>query len=244
MQLRIGAAIFSVNLIFLAAAYLVFARLLYLRLYPEIVNNRGRARLSLGIVSAIGVTGAGLYGIPGSLHAAEGSRQLPTDMEIAFGSFGGYWGVLIGMCIASGLLRFPLLRSLDALVLAILAGGIIARLPAFFTDTGDPTVFGPGSSLMYNWSTYDVLAHFIVAILVWKILSNAGTPAGIAVVAYLVSYGLLRFGLEFLRSTFYFYEPFTHGHLMATVQIIVGLLLWRKMARNSSEDNPRARERV
>ena len=228
MNLRIGALVVSVNLVFLAAAFAFFLRLSYQRLYPSVLARRSRAIAVLAVVSAAGIAGSWLYGLLGAGDAV-GSAMPPSRAEFPFGSFGGYWGVILGSFAMSLVFRGSHLRQADAFAPGILVGGAIARLAGLFNNAN------PGISLDIEcfpwfqpfrfWAAYDVAAHLAVLLIVWRLCRGAGTPSGRALAVFLVGYGLLRFPLEFVRDTQHVFGFFTYGHLMAAVQTLAGLAL-------------------
>lgn len=208
MSLRVGEFVVSVNLLFLAVAFVFFLRIAYRRLYPAVCTTHMRSSVSLLLVSLFGITGAALYG---ALGASGNSR-----FELAFGSFGGYWGVLIGGLFAAWVWGLPALRVADALVPAILVGGAVARLAGLFTG-------GPRFEPFAYWGVYDIGAHAVVlaAVLLFCVKSDA--PPGRALAIFLVGYGLIRFAIEFARDDGYAYGFFTYGQIMAIAQAFAGL---------------------
>lgn len=228
MNLRIGAIVISVNLVFLAVAFAFFLRLSYQRLYPSVFAQRSRAIAVLVVVSVAGIVGSWFYGLLG-MGDAVGSVMPRSRVEFSFGSFGGYWGVLLGSVFMSLLFRRAHLRQADAFVPGILVGGAIARLAGLFNDAN------PGIAIHLNafpwfdpfklWAAYDIAIHLAILVLVWRLCRRPGSPSGLALVAFLGGYGLTRFALEFVRDTQHVFGPFTYGHVMAALQAVVGLSL-------------------
>lgn len=207
MSLRIGAIVVSVNLLFLAVAFVIFLRIAYRNVYPSVCTTQWRASVSLLLVSLFGIAGAAFYG---ALGASGNSR-----FEFAFGSFGGYWGVLIGGLFAAWVWRLPALRVADALAPAMLVGGAVARLAGLFTG-------GERFEPFAYWGVYDIGAHAVVLAAVWLFCGKSDSSPGRALAIFLVGYGLIRFAIEFARDDGYAYGFFTYGQLMAIVQAGAG----------------------
>ena len=228
MNLRIGAIVISVNLVFLAAAFAFFLRLSYQRLYPSVLSKHSRAIAVLAVVSMVGIVGSWLYGLIG-VGDAVGSAMPPSRAEFPFGSFGGYWGVIFGSVLMSFLYGDPHLRQADAFVPGILVGGAIARLAGLFNNANPGITLDikalPWFQPFELWAAYDVAAHLVVLFLIWRLCRRPGSPPGRALALFLGGYGLMRFVLEFLRETQHVIGPLSYGHLMAAIQMVTGLLL-------------------
>lgn len=228
MNLRIGAIVISVNLVFLAAAFAFFLRLSYQRLYPSVFAQRSRAIAVLVVVSVAGIVGSWLYGLLGTGDAV-GSAMPPSRAEFSFGSFGGYWGVIFGSALMSLLLRGSHLRQADALVPGILVGGAIARMAGLFNNANPGIAIAieafPWFEPFKLWAAHDIAIHLAILVLVWLLCRRPGSPLGRALVIFLIGYGLMRFVLEFVRDTHHVLGPFTDGHVMSAVQTVVGLAL-------------------
>ena len=160
---------------------------------------------------------------------AVGSAMPPSRAEFPFGSFGGYWGVILGSIFMSLLLRGPHLRQADALVPGVLVGGAVARLAGLFNNANPGILLDieafPWFEPFKLWAAYDVAAHLVVLFIVWRLCRRSGSPPGRALALFLGGYGLMRFTLEFVRETQHVLGPFTYGHLMAAIQTVAGLAL-------------------
>jgi hypothetical protein len=99
------------------------------------------------VVSIAGIVGSWFYGLLGTGEAI-GSAMPPSSAEFPFGSFGRYWGVILGSIFMSHLLCGPHLRQADALVPGILVGGAIARLAGFFNNTIPGIILGYSFAIM------------------------------------------------------------------------------------------------
>lgn len=243
MNLRIAAIVVSVNLLFLVAALAFFLRISFKRLYPSTIARKWTAFFTLAVVTVTGILGAWFYGLVGFIHSSE-LPTLTTRVEFPFGSFGGYWGVILGSILASFLCRVPQLSQADALVPGILVGGAVARLPGLFNEANPGITLHseafPWFQPFKYWAMYDIAIHLVVLLLVWQCSRRANSVPGLALAIFLVGYGLLRFCLEFVRIAQQVFGPFTYGHLMAAAQIVGGLILAMWLLRARETDLPLA----
>ena len=239
MNLRIGAIVISVNLIFLAAALTFFVRLSYQRLYPAVFPQRSRAAIVLVMVSFAGIAGAWLYGLLG-LGNSTVSAIPASRAEFPFGSFGGYWGVILGSVLMSLLLRGPHLRQADGFIPGILVGGAAARLAGLFNNANPGILIHleafPWFEPFKLWAVYDIAIHLAVLLLVWRLYRRPGSTPGLALVLFLAGYGLMRFAIEFVRDTHHVLSPFTLGHAMAATQLTAGIALALWLRRNRPDN--------
>jgi len=113
MGLRLGAWVISTNLIFLVIAGTYFVAISLKRLRSEPGFSSGEARLIVSFAGAAGLMGALIYGQVGPwLEPAAGNLDVvPYRLQLQFGSFGGYWGALLGGAMASLMARRPVFPS-------------------------------------------------------------------------------------------------------------------------------------
>lgn len=229
MSFRIGAFVTTPSTLLLPLALAFFWVISAQRLYGNRLPGRHSA-FPGGVVhvygalitaTACGVLGAWLYGSWTSPRAAD---PLHAWLDLRFGSFGGYWGALIGALAYATLTRHPRLRFADALVPGILAGASVARIGCLFTGCCRGIaafhVFRP-------WPIYDIAALLITwgAIrLIERGMNRLAAPGG-ALCTFLLLYGALRFPLEFLRDLPGIAGPFTTGHFAAAAQMLGGAVL-------------------
>lgn len=229
MNVRIDSIIISVDLIFLVAACVCFARLSYVNLKVATCLSKKRTLFVLTVVSMTGVFGSWVYGLLGPGNALEQGMPI-SQFSFAFGSFGGYWGVILGSAFVSRMTGTSTLEQADAFVPGILAGGAIARTSGFFNNAN------PGVSLQLDalpwfqpfkiWALYDIAAHAVILLLILCLFRWCKSFPGLILAVFMIGYGLLRFVIEFVRETHYAVcELFTHGHILAAVQTAAGLAL-------------------
>lgn len=246
MNVRIEALVFSVNFIFLAAALAFFLLLSYQRLYPAVFSTRKQTALTLIIVSCSGIAGAWLYGLAGSVNAVESGGMPQSRLELPFGSFGGYWGVILAGLLVAAVMRQPPLRQTDALVPGILVGGAIARLADLFNKANSGIVIDLGLFPWFQpfkyWAIYDIAIHMLALMLVWRLSHRCKSLPGLALTLFLAGYGFMRFGIEFVRDTVHIFGPFTYGHIMAAAQVSAGIALLKWMRLN--QPNPDGNHKV
>ncbi|MFO7774197.1 MAG: prolipoprotein diacylglyceryl transferase [Candidatus Hydrogenedentota bacterium] len=223
MGVRIGSFVLTPEGLLLTGALAVFLLASYSRIQLAAPCGRMKAAALLAWVSLCGVVGAALYGIPGSLAAAQRLDPLPADTSIAFGSFGGYWGVLLGGVVAAWSLRREALPLLDALTPGILLGGLVARAAVWFAQT-TPISLTPFAI----WSLADMALHgalFGVIAIAERRRSPEMAWNGVFLITFLIGYGAPRFLLEFFRDDTVPWADFTWGHHTSLLQTVAGIVL-------------------
>ena len=219
MSLHVGPVVITAEGVLLAAALLVFLWTSHGALRDLRLR---RAGLCLAWVSLCGAAGAALYGVPGTLAALDGASDVPLGGALAFGSFGGYWGVLLGAAAAARPLKTTALPLMAAFTPGILLGGAVARAAVFFEG---PQLFPLTAFAL--WSACDMAAHLAVfgALVCGKPRgAGQGWPPGAGVTGFLLGYGLLRMALEFFRDEPPLWGPFTAGWFMSALQVTAGAL--------------------
>ncbi|MFP4191725.1 MAG: prolipoprotein diacylglyceryl transferase family protein [Candidatus Hydrogenedentota bacterium] len=222
MGLRIGAFVLTPEGLLLAGALAVFLLASYSRVQSAAQGGLVKTAALLAWVSLCGVAGAALYGIPGSLAAAQRLDPLPSDTAIAFGSFGGYWGVLLGGLVAAWSPRRKALPLLDALTPGILLGGLVARAAVWFAQTTPFSV-----TPFAIWSLADMALHGALfgVIAIAERRRSPEPPAGLFLITFLIGYGAPRFILEFFRDDTVPWADFTWGHHTSLLQTLAGVVL-------------------
>lgn len=110
--------------------------------------------------------------------------------------------------------KWPLLFTYDLLVIPLIMGQIIGRLGNFFNQEafGGPTVlpwrmwvapaFRPAGHENFAWFhptfLYEMVGLWLILGLITTVLKR-NSPAGGLILIYLISYSVLRFGIEFFR---------------------------------------------
>ncbi len=239
ISIRIGPVVLTPEGLLLACALCVFLLASYGRVRQGVHIDRRLAAALLAWVSLCGVAGAAIYGIPGTLAALRQPEALPLTAGVAFGSFGGYWGVLIGGFIAARILRYAALPLLDALVPGILLGGFVARAAVLFT-TPPPLSATP----FVIWSVADMALHAALFVVV-AIFERRPGPLrhGAPLAVFLCGYGAVRFILEFFRDDGVLWAGLTWGHHMSFLQTVFGCILLATALRYSGNDPERDSQR-
>jgi len=234
MSFRIGDFVTTPNTLLLALALAFFWVISAQRLYPGVARSRFHAYVSLMAAIICGVLAAWVYGMWAGPRTVD---PLHGWLELRFGSFGGYWGVLAAAFVYATLTGHPRLRYADALVPGILAGASVARVGCLFTGCcGGIEAF----HFFRPWPLYDIaalLATWGAIVLVQRRDNRFGAPGG-GVFLFLLIYGVLRFPLEFIRDLPGIAGPFTAGHFMAVVQVIVGIIFWIGFWGRFSQSEP------
>lgn len=164
------------------------------------------------------------------------------DLLFSRGGFSWYGGVAGGVTAGVLLLRrhrIPVLPVLAAATPALAVAHAIGRVGCFLVgdDYGVPSTLPwavafpqglpPTTVPVHPTQLYETLALLPVA---WMLLRwrRAGRSDAFVLGAYLVSAGLVRFSIEFLRVRQPIVGPFALAHLMAFVAMGIGLVLIRR----------------
>jgi prolipoprotein diacylglyceryltransferase len=224
VSVRIGSFLFTANTLVLPFALAFFLVLGYQRLFPAPAQTRKHACGALIAAALCGIAGAWAYA---RAAAQPGPDLLHGGFDLHFGSFGGYWGALLGVAVYARATKAPPLAFADALVPGILAGAMVARIGCVFTGCCQGILFAPhllaNTQIFRPWPLYDIAALLLTLLLVRRGI-RTGTP-GISLAIFLFVYGLLRFLLEFLRDAAPVCCGCTSGQLMALIQAAAGLAL-------------------
>jgi phosphatidylglycerol:prolipoprotein diacylglycerol transferase len=164
--------------------------------------------------------------------------------EGGMASHGGFIGVALALAIVSWKKKLDLLRIADILTVPAGIGLALGRIGNFINQELYGTVttlpWGiaiPGvPGLRHPVSMYEMLADLAAAIVCYGCL-RAGKPAGrVRVFAvFLMSYGIYRFLLEYLREQAYPWTVFgpisvTRGQLLTIPLFLAGVILfaWKR----------------
>ena len=224
MSFRIGETVLTPNSLMLPLALAFFFMLSYQRLYPSVARTRFHAYASLTVAALCGALGAWAYGAsfsspePNALHAW---------LDVRFGSFGGYWGAVLGGLAYAWVVAQGTLKTADALVPGILIGGSIARIGCVFTGCCRGIAFSAGVPAFPPWPCYDIAALMLtlgVIVSLQRTMRRCTFPGGTTGL-FLTVYGLLRFLAEFLRVMPAALGPLSSGQVAALIQCLAGPLL-------------------
>lgn len=209
MVFRIGSFLFyphGVLLPFAAAFFLVIG---HRRLYPGIARSRRESFVALGAAGLLALAGSWIWNGHGDALDVVGPQA----------SFAGYWGALLGGALWARIAGRSALRSANAVAGGVMAGGTVARVGCLFAGCCPGAAWLP---LFQMWPLLDILA--ILATLAIGLYVEKRRPWGM-LVSFLVLYGVLRFGLEFLRAAPAPLWGLTASQVFAAVQFGVGVLL-------------------
>jgi prolipoprotein diacylglyceryltransferase len=191
----------------LGAAF--FVVLGWKRLLAGPARSRGgafTALLSAAILAAAGSLALGDHTDP---HAVIGAQA----------SFAAYWGALIGVSLWASIARKPAMAAANALAAGVMAGGAVARVGCVFAGCCRGL---PGLPLFHVWPLYDIAALLGALIVGVRVEKRRGDGS---LLAFLIVYGLLRFGIEFARDVPAFALGLTAGQWFAAAQAGVGVAL-------------------
>jgi prolipoprotein diacylglyceryltransferase len=228
VSFRIGAFEFTPHSVTLPLALAFFLVISYSRLRRGAVPNAFHA---WGVLVAAGVTGLLGAWIQGRTGGYDHNIVTRSWVDLRFGSFGGYWGTLVGGIIYARCTSHRPLRCADGMVPGILAGGAVARLGCVYTGCCRGIIVGSGAfgpmHLFPPWPLWDAAALLITLyIAVAARRRTRQSWSGGATCAFLLSYGFIRFLLEFLRDTPAALGPLTTGQVLAIGQVLIGAVLF------------------
>ena len=160
--------------------------------------------------------------------------------------FGGFAGGVGSGIVMLRWRRLSILRVLAAATPALAIGHAIGRIGCFLVgdDYGVPSTLPwamafpeglpPTTTPVHPTQLYETLALLPVAWLLvrWR---RAGRPDRFVLGAYLVSTGLIRFAIEFLRWRQPLVGPFAVAHVAAAAVVIAGVTL---LYASSGEPRP------
>ncbi len=226
MGIRIGQYLVNPNAFILPFALAFFVVLSYQRLQARTAGHRTRIALILAIAAVSGLAGAWLHA---RFLPAENIGLAQGALDVRFGSFGGYWGALIGATAVAALTGVSALACADALVPGLLVGGAVARIGCLFAGCCrgiHVPAFGAFQPFHF-WAGFDLFALLTTAAVVMRTerTRGQGLASGITLGLYLCVYGGLRFTLEFARDLSPVVGPFTSGQVMPALQVLAGIVL-------------------
>jgi len=201
----------------------------------------------------VGIIGARLYHVfsspAGGPVGWEYYRQNPLEIIAfwrgglqGFGIFGAVAGGFLGMWLYCRLARLDLLRWLDYAAPGLILAQAIGRWGNYFNQE----LYGPPTNL--PWAVYIEPAYRLAGleqyetfhpVFVYESLANLvvfGVLVGLSLrarrrlrdgdifFAYLIGYGIVRFGLEFLRPDAWRLGAIAAAQVMALIGIAIGAL--------------------
>lgn len=229
-------------------------------------KDSGFAEALIAIPSLAGIAGAKLYHVledPRFLLAHPGE----LFSQYGFAWFGGLIAGFAAFLWIARRRKIPLLRVLDAGSAAAALGYGIGRIGCLLSGDGDygiptslpwgmsfPHGLVPTTQRVHPTPIYEFIVACVIAWALWKlgtrqiqqrqslrVVQPGGflrvPPEGSVFAAYLVLTGIARFLVEFIRINPRSFFGLTNAQAASLVSIVVGLLLWKRLAnRNSRPD--------
>jgi phosphatidylglycerol:prolipoprotein diacylglycerol transferase len=154
-------------------------------------------------------------------------------------------------------MRRTLLELTDCTSIGVLVGQIIGRIGNYFNEElfGQPTQapwalrISPAArpeqyraeAGFHPLFLYEMLLNSILLFVLFVLRKRVRFGSGVLTASYLMGYGAIRFGLDFLRIDEFGFGPFTFAQYVSLTLIIVGgallALSFRKKASLSSADS-------
>ncbi|TSC79388.1 MAG: phosphatidylglycerol:prolipoprotein diacylglycerol transferase [Candidatus Peregrinibacteria bacterium Gr01-1014_25] len=216
-------------------------------LLPRLQRHRGLTWLrgDFEHLLAAGVLGVLLGGRLGFVLLYEPRYFLAHPLEIlsvwngGMASHGGFVGVALALFLVMRGRERDLLKIADIAVVPIALGLALGRLGNFINQElyGIPTalpwgIMIPGvEELRHPTALYAIGKDLLIALVCFAHLRRSGSRVGGTAGLFLLLYGMLRFGLEFLRDQPYGWIDFgvaslTPGQVFTIPLIAAGAALW------------------
>ena len=199
------------------------------------------------------------YVLNAAFYLPETFRNLiryPSELfgaQLGWSMFGGIIGGIIGAWVWKLRTGGPMLRIGEPHVFALPFGWVFARLGCFVTHdhpgrvtdfflaVEDFRVGVPPYQPRHDLGLYDVFVIATIA-LTFAILSRKSRPVGFYVALLPILYTPCRFMLDFLRAPVseggdIRYAGLTPGQYIAAILFVVGVVLWRRIRRDSNTRN-------
>ena len=164
--------------------------------------------------------------------------------------YGGLLVAVAGLLIYTKIKEIPPFLIGDAFAVPLLLSQAIGRLGCFAagccygrpTDSflgvtfTHPESLAPLHVALHPTQLYSAGGLFILFLIGWR-LSRRALPNGALMVYYLISYGLFRFGIEFVRNDFRgaFAAHLSPSQWVSLGLIMAGLGLWVYVKKNIQE---------
>lgn len=199
--------------------------------------------LIIGVAGLAGLVGARLY------HVLESPHELLADPSLlvsrfGFAWFGGFLGGFVALVILARRFGIPALEFLDLCSPAAAVGYAIGRIGCLLSGDGDygvPTALPWGMSFpngvvptterVHPTPIYEFLIWLAIAAVLWRVGKKAlrhGRSRGEIFSSYLISTGIARFLIEFIRINPRSFYGLSNAQAASLVSLIVGaILLWK-----------------
>src|SRR5437773_7428202 len=213
---------------------------------------RADAFLIIGIAGLAGIAGARLY------HVLESPSEFFADpwplliSRFGFAWFGGFLGGFAALLILGRREKIPTLVFLDASSPAAAVGYAIGRIGCLLSGDGDygiptnlpwgmsfPNGVVPTTARVHPTPIYEFLIWMLIATILWQLGKKTlgGEALGKVFCAYLISTGVARFGIEFIRINPKSYLGMSNAQTASLVSILLGIILVVRIKSNKQKGN-------
>jgi len=195
--------------------------------------------LIIGIAGICGLVGARLY------HVLESPLELMADPSLlisrfGFAWFGGFLGGFVALMFLARHYRILVLEFMDVCSPAAAVGYAIGRIGCLLSGDGDygvPTTLPWGMSFpkgvvptterVHPTPIYEFLIWMLIAVILWQMGKKtlSGGAPGKVFSAYLISTGVARFLIEFIRINPRSFFGMSNAQTASLVSIILGIIL-------------------
>ncbi|PYT85604.1 MAG: diacylglyceryl transferase [Acidobacteria bacterium] len=207
--------------------------------------------LVIGIAGLSGLVGARLY------HVLESPRELMANPSLlvsrfGFAWFGGFLGGFVALIFLAKYYRIPALEFMDVCSPAAAVGYAIGRIGCLLSGDGDygvptklpwgmsfPNGVVPTTARVHPTPIYEFLIWMLIATILWQLGKKTlgGEAPGKVFCAYLISTGVARFGIEFIRINPKSFLGMSNAQTASLVSILLGIILVVRIKSNKQKGN-------
>ena len=207
------------------------------------IHRRGLAADAQNIITIsalLGIAGAKIY------HVLESPSDLIADpvgeifSRSGFAWFGGLVGVLLALYLLARKHKLPYLGMLDVCAPAAALGYAVGRIGCLTSGDGDygtptslpwgmsfPNGLVPTTQHVHPTPIYEAIAATIIFCYLWRAGAKP-RPVGQMAALYLISMGLERFLVEFIRINPKVLYGLTNAQIVSLLGMVLGfILLWQ-----------------
>lgn len=235
---------------------------------PGYKGQRDEGFLIIGVAGIAGLVGARLYHVLEAPKEFFADPWPQLASRYGFAWFGGFAGGFLALILLARRMKVPLRLFLDICSPAACVGYAIGRIGCLLSGDGDygrptswPWPWGlalphgvvpttetcvqwgwPPDCRVYPTPIYEFLIWMAIAALLWRMgtksLREPGA-AGVIFCAYLLSTGIARFLIEFIRINPRSFLGLSNAQAASLLSILVGaVLLWKLRTQQSTIQNP------
>lgn len=223
------------NILYILLAIAVLFSIVWLFNFYKELQFKWYAVIIIGILIAVfGVISAKLF--------AAFENWISGTNEGSMSIYGGIFLMPIFCILGALIFRRPIRIVLDVLTVPIISVATLARVNCLIQGCCLGLEI-PGTNMRYPTRELE-LAFDIILIIVLIRMTAKKKFKGINYPIYLLSYGILRFIIQWFREEGFMVGPLTLSHIWSILSILIGLgfiLLLNKKAQRQKKNRPKKR---